>query len=84
VHGLDKKVKPHHLSVARRSANSLSMNLRHAAALALIGWYLMVPPPRLAACVWRITNFPRNQQFATHKSRGTSESQTPDHSRSVR
>ena len=21
------------------------MNLRHAAALALVGWYLMVPPP---------------------------------------
>jgi hypothetical protein len=28
----------------RRSANSLLMNLRHAAALALVGWYLMVPP----------------------------------------
>jgi len=23
------------------------MNLRHAAALALVGWYLMVPPPAL-------------------------------------
>jgi hypothetical protein len=22
------------------------MNLRHAAALALVGWYLMMPPPR--------------------------------------
>ena len=22
------------------------MNLRHAAALALVGWYLMVPPPQ--------------------------------------
>jgi hypothetical protein len=32
------------LSVARLSANSVSMNLRHAAALALVGWYLMTPP----------------------------------------
>jgi hypothetical protein len=24
--------------------NSMSMNLRHAAALALVGWYLMMPP----------------------------------------
>jgi hypothetical protein len=31
------------LSVVRRSANSLSMNLRHAAALASVGWYLMMP-----------------------------------------
>jgi hypothetical protein len=23
----------------------MSMNLRHAAALALVGWYLMTPPP---------------------------------------
>jgi hypothetical protein len=23
----------------------MSMNLRHAAALALVGWYLMMPPP---------------------------------------
>lgn len=30
-----------HLSVARLSANSVSMNLHHAAALALVGWYLM-------------------------------------------
>ena len=28
----------------RRSANSMSMNLRHAAVLALVGWYLMAPP----------------------------------------
>ena len=28
------------------SANSMSMNLRHAAALALVGWYLMIPPTR--------------------------------------
>ena len=40
------------LLVARLSANSMSMNLRrmkprHAAALALVGWYLMTPPPML-------------------------------------
>ena len=34
------------LSVARGSGNSLLMNLRHAAALALVGWYLMVPPSK--------------------------------------
>jgi len=28
-----------HLSVARRSVNSLSMDPRHPAALALVGWY---------------------------------------------
>ena len=33
-----------HLSVVRQSDNSSSMNLRHAAALALVGWYLMMPP----------------------------------------
>jgi hypothetical protein len=33
-----------HLSVAYQSANSKSMNLCHAAALALVDWYLMVPP----------------------------------------
>jgi hypothetical protein len=38
-----------HLSVARPSANSMSMNLRHAAALALVGWYLMLPVSSLAA-----------------------------------
>jgi hypothetical protein len=32
------------LSVARRSANSRSMNLHHRVALALVGWYLMTPP----------------------------------------
>ena len=37
------------LSVARGSANSMSMNLRHAAALALVGWYLMAPV--VARCV---------------------------------
>jgi len=26
------------------SANSMSMGLRHAATLALVGWYLMYPP----------------------------------------
>jgi len=31
------------------SANSVSMNLRHAATLALVGWYLMVPDSSLAA-----------------------------------
>jgi hypothetical protein len=34
------------LSVARWSGNSMSMNPRHAAALALVGWHLMVPPHR--------------------------------------
>jgi len=29
--------------VARLSANSMSMNLRHATAFAFVGWYLMVP-----------------------------------------
>ena len=33
-----------HLSVAQWSANSISMKACHAAALALVGWYLMVPP----------------------------------------
>jgi hypothetical protein len=33
-----------HLSVAQWFANSVSMNVRHAAALALMGWYLMVAP----------------------------------------
>jgi hypothetical protein len=37
-------VDPADLSLALLSANSLSMNPRHAAALALVGWYLMVPP----------------------------------------
>src|ERR1700685_1723214 len=32
------------LWVAPRSANSLSMNLRHAVELALVGWYLIQPP----------------------------------------
>ena len=40
-----RQVKVLHLSVARRSANSMSMNPRHAAALALVGWYLMTPNP---------------------------------------
>ena len=35
-----------HLSVARLSANSMSMNLGNAAAFALVGWYLMAPPKR--------------------------------------
>ena len=43
-----------HLSGARLSANSKSMNLRHTVALALVDWYLMVPPisngtPEIAA-----------------------------------
>jgi hypothetical protein len=41
-HGGERTVS--HLSVARLSANSMSMNLRHAATLALVGWYLMIPP----------------------------------------
>ena len=28
----------------RASSKNRAMNLRHAAALALVGWYLMVPP----------------------------------------
>ncbi|MGO9061540.1 MAG: hypothetical protein ACLQU2_29820, partial [Candidatus Binataceae bacterium] len=32
------------LSIMRQFANSTSTNLRHAAALALVGWYLMMPP----------------------------------------
>jgi hypothetical protein len=32
------------LSGAGRSGNSMSMNLQHAAALLLVGWYLMMPP----------------------------------------
>jgi hypothetical protein len=39
------------LSVARRPANSLSMNLRHAAALALVGWYLIVGPNPMGGCI---------------------------------
>jgi len=35
-----------YLSGARRSDNSLFVNLRHAAALALVGWYLIVAPPQ--------------------------------------
>jgi hypothetical protein len=33
-----------HLSVERLSANSMSMNLRHAAALIVVGWFLILPP----------------------------------------
>jgi hypothetical protein len=29
-----------------QSANSMSMKSPHAATLALVGWYLMVPPVR--------------------------------------
>jgi len=36
-------IRDSHLSVARRSANSMSMNLRHSAALVLVGWYLLSP-----------------------------------------
>jgi hypothetical protein len=35
------------LSVALQFDNSALMRLRHAVALALVGWYLMVPPPCL-------------------------------------
>jgi hypothetical protein len=35
---------PAPLSLARRFDNSMSMKSRHAVALAIIGWYLMVPP----------------------------------------
>ena len=41
-HGGEQPVR--HLSVARRSANSLFMTFRHAVALALVGWYLMLLP----------------------------------------
>jgi hypothetical protein len=34
-----------HLSTSHRSGNWVSMNLRHAAAFALVGWYLVMPPP---------------------------------------
>jgi len=30
--------------IQRHSYNSMSTNLRHAAAFALVGWYLMLPP----------------------------------------
>ena len=33
-----------YLPVARQSDNSRSMNLRHAGALALVGWYVISPP----------------------------------------
>ena len=32
------------LSLARPFANSMSMNLRHTAALTLVVWYLILPP----------------------------------------
>jgi len=34
------------LSTTHRSDNAVSVNLRHATALALVGWYLMVPSTR--------------------------------------
>jgi len=34
-----------------RLVNMGRMNIRHAAALALVGWYLMVPPPVLHSSV---------------------------------
>ena len=50
------------------------MNLRHKAALALVGWYLMVPPAfefRGADVVKPVCGelliIRTNQQFATHK-----------------
>jgi hypothetical protein len=42
------------------SANSTSMNLRHAAALALVGWYLMVAPSRPQRAVFN-THAPLSQ-----------------------
>ena len=39
--------------VARLSANSMSMKLRHAAGLALVGWYLMAPPFDRASLTFR-------------------------------
>jgi hypothetical protein len=39
---LSEIVSVRHLSVALWSANSMSMNSRHAAVLALVGWYLSV------------------------------------------
>jgi len=37
------------------------MNLRHAAALALVGWYLMVPPPNYIGIP--MANWPRRAVF---------------------
>ena len=41
--GLDIKGAAN-LSVSRPFANSTWMKLRHAAAIALVSWYLMIPP----------------------------------------
>ena len=45
------------------------MNLRHAAALALVGWYLMVPPPVVHSSV-RDLDAPLSKWgiFSTHDS----------------
>src|SRR5271155_5503786 len=61
-----------HLSVARRSANTMSMNLRHAAALALVGWYLMVPPVvcEKGKCTAEL-NAPFSQWHRSRKSAGS-------------
>ena len=42
----------------------MSMNLRHTAALALVGWYLMLPPIKenKAACVpLQVVDAPLNE-----------------------
>ncbi len=67
------------LYVARRSANSMSMKPCHAAALALVGWYLMVPPAipnthevnkSAPLAQWTIRRtFPRNAGCENAKSR---------------
>jgi hypothetical protein len=43
------------------------MKLRHAAALALVGWYLMVPPLRREVCCGLITSGDPSIQIAKWK-----------------
>jgi len=50
----------------------MSMNLRHAAALALVGWYLMVPPVvcEKGKCTAEL-NAPFSQWHRSRKSAGS-------------
>jgi hypothetical protein len=43
------------------------MNLRHAAAIALVGWYLMVPPPNVRGIL--MTSWKRRAVFDTKAQR---------------